>query len=78
MSDYEKDLDRFLTAWERIQQEMLLDDRVRELAKLRGLSEERVKALLDQIDSGLRLLNSPIRRTRAELVDSALKSEPPW
>jgi len=78
MSDYEKELDRFLTAWERIQQDMLLEDRTQELAQLRGLTVEQVKELLDQIDNGLRQLHSPIRRARAQLVDSALKSEPPW
>ena len=78
MSDYERELDRFLVAWERVQQEMLLEDRIEELAKLRGLPVERVKSYLDQITNGLRQLHSPIARTQAELVDSALKSEPAW
>jgi hypothetical protein len=73
MSDYQKDLDRFMSAWEQVQRDMLAQERLQELADLRGMTVEEVQEILDRIDTGLRRLHSPNRPTRAEHVDVALK-----
>ena len=77
MSDYQKDLNRFLDAWEQIQRDMQAQDRLQELADLRGMSVEEVQEILNRIDQGLRRLHAQNRPTRAEQVDFALKHTPP-
>lgn len=76
MSDYQKDLDRFLDAWEQVQRDMQAQERLQELADLRGMSVEELQKILDRIDAGLRRLRAPNRPTRAEQVDFVLKNIP--
>lgn len=71
--DYSKDLDRFLQAWERLQKDMQQQDRLEELAARRGMTVADVQQILERLDQGFRLLHSPNRPTRAEIVDLALK-----
>ena len=76
MSDYQKDLDRFLDAWEQVQRDMQAQERLQELADLRGMSVEEVQEILNRIDQGLRRLHAPNRPTRAEQIDFALNNIP--
>lgn len=73
MADYQNELDRFLNAWEQIQRDMQAQERLQELADLRGMTVSELQEILDRIDDGLRRLHAPQRPTRAEHVDFILK-----
>ena len=77
MSDYQKDLDRFLNAWEQVQRDMQAQERLQELADRNGLSVDDVQATLERIDAGFRRLGIARRPTRAENVELALKHARP-
>ena len=75
MSDYQKDLDRFMSAWEMVQRDMQAQERVEELAARPGMTVEDVRAILDRLDKGYRLLHASNRPSRAEIVEFVIKRE---
>lgn len=75
MTDYQRDMDRFMDAWEQVQRDMQAQERVEELAQRRGMTVDEVRAILERLDRGYRLLHAPRRPTRAEIVEFALKNQ---
>jgi len=71
--DYQKDLDRFLDAWERVQRDMQQQEQLEQLAARQQMTVPELQKLLDGIDRGMRQLHGKNRPTRAELVGFALK-----
>jgi hypothetical protein len=74
--DYQKDLDRFMNAWEQVQRDMQAQERLQQLADKNGLSVEEVQATLERINHGFRQLGIARRPTRSEIVDMAMDGEP--
>jgi len=73
MSDYQKDLDRFLDAWQRVQRDMGAQEQLQQLADRQHMTVKELQKILNGIDKGLRQLHGKHRLSKDELVDFALK-----
>src|SRR5688500_1485209 len=52
--DYQQDLDRFLSAWDQVQRDLQVQERLQELADRQGVPVAEIQKMLDNIDSSLR------------------------
>ncbi len=67
MSDYTKDLERFLDAWEQVQRDMAAQERVDELASQIGIPAKELLENFEQISKLVRRIGKVV--TRRDLVD---------
>lgn len=73
MSDYQKDLNRFLDELDLQKQDAEREEKARQLAELRGVTVEKLRAVHRDLERYLRKLGVKRRITEAELFDLALQ-----